>query len=117
MVELVPVAVEPHSRFNALVSEPVDVPRTPFILNVANSNPHKGADVLLRAIAEVKQRGQRRIPKLIICGHDTEKFSPSYPGPWSHPTGLAIRELVTKLGLQEEEDVFFLGYVSDGQLK
>lgn len=116
-VGLVPVACEPHSRFQALASEPVDVPSTPFILNVANSNPHKGADVLLRAIAEVKQRGQGRSPKLIICGHDTEKFSPSYPGPWNHPTGPAIRELVTKLRLEEEEDVFFLGYVSDAQLK
>src|SRR5207253_215765 len=116
-VRLIPVACEPHTRFEALTSEPVDVPSGPFILNVANSNPHKGADVLLRAIAEIKQCGQGIAPNLVICGHDTEKFSPSYAGNWNHPTGAVIRQLVVELGLEEEDAVLFLGYVSDAQLK
>jgi glycosyltransferase involved in cell wall biosynthesis len=116
-VRLIPVACEPHTRFQALASEPVDIPSGPFILNVANSNAHKGADVLLRAIAEVKQRDRAIDPKLVICGRDTEKFSPNHTGIWNHPTGLGTRQLVTKLGLEDEEHVLFMGYVTDAQLK
>jgi glycosyltransferase involved in cell wall biosynthesis len=116
-LRLIPVACEPQTRFQALESHPVDIPSGPFILNVANSNAHKGADVLLRAIAEVKQRDRAIVPKLVICGNDTEKFSPSHTGIWNHPTVLGTRQLVTKLGLEDEEDVLFLGYVTDAQLK
>jgi glycosyltransferase involved in cell wall biosynthesis len=116
-VRLVPPACEPHTRFHGLVADAVDVPHGPLILNVANAGFHKGADVLLRAIALMKKNSPSSSPKLVICGHSTDTFSVRYTGAVDHPNAPVIRKLVGELGLIEGQDVVFLGFVSDEQLR
>jgi glycosyltransferase involved in cell wall biosynthesis len=113
---LVPIPCEPHTRFANLVPEPVALPTKPFILNVANTGPHKGAPVLLRAMARLKARMRERSPLLVLCGCFTERFAPSYRGPTSDPHWKMVCQLVQELGLKEHEDVMFLGYANDRQL-
>jgi glycosyltransferase involved in cell wall biosynthesis len=119
-VRMLPVAADPGRRFAGLASEPVKVPRQPFILKVANAANHKGAAVLLRAYGKLKQDGCPNLPPLVLCGMWTEQFSPQYQtgqGGLVHPNGPLIRDLVSSLALQEGVDVEFLGCVSEAQLK
>jgi glycosyltransferase involved in cell wall biosynthesis len=116
-IRLIPPACEPHRRFQGLGAEPVDLPQCPRILNIANASPHKGADVLLRAVARLKRHTKDLSFSLVICGCETDKFSSSFPGRIDHANALAIRDLVADLGLVEGRDVVFLGYVSNEQLR
>jgi glycosyltransferase involved in cell wall biosynthesis len=113
---LVPVPCEPHVRFGNLVAEHVDLPPKPFILNVANAGPHKGAAILLRAMARLKARMGEKTPLLVVCGYYTERFAPSYQGAVSNPHWQMVRRLVLDLNLKEGKDVVFLGYTGDHQL-
>jgi glycosyltransferase involved in cell wall biosynthesis len=113
---LVPIPCEPHTRFANLQAEPVELPPKPFILNVANTGPHKGAPVLLRAMARLKARMREGAPALVFSGCFTERFAPSYVGPGSDPHWAMVRQLVLDLGLREHEDVIFLGYTDDCRL-
>jgi glycosyltransferase involved in cell wall biosynthesis len=114
-VRLVPVACNPEWHFSQVTPRPVANVREPFILNVTNCSPHKGADVILPALAMVKRRLGSETPLLVMCGYATDGFSKahgSYHGkPWQ-----TIRRLVRDLGLVEGRDVVFLGTVDDGQL-
>jgi glycosyltransferase involved in cell wall biosynthesis len=116
-IRLIPPACEPHRRFQGLGAEPVDLPQCPRILNIANASPHKGADVLLRAVARLKRHTKDLSFSLVICGCETDKFSSTFPGRIDHANALAIRDLVADLGLVEGRDVVFLGYVSNEQLR
>lgn len=115
-IRLAPVACEPHQRFNCLMAQPVALPRGPFILNVANSAPHKGAMPLLRAYASLKARARGRCPFLVICGWKTDAFSVRHAPGDQFPYWVRVRRLVEELGLEEDRDVVFLGYVDDRQL-
>ncbi len=112
---LVPVACEPHVRFGALVPRPVALPRRPYILNVTNAAPHKGAEPLLRAGRRLKDRLGADCPLLVVCGWDTQHFY-RHAGSDAVPHWRSIRALVGDLGLVEGEDVVFLGQVSDAEL-
>jgi glycosyltransferase involved in cell wall biosynthesis len=116
-IRLIPRACEPHRRFQSLCADPIDVLRTPLILNVTNASAHKGADVLLRAMAHLKHRVGGSPPNLVICGYNTEKFSANCSSPDELPYPSTIRQLVVKLGLVEGRDLAFLGYVSNEQLR
>jgi len=118
-VRLLPVAADPQRRFARLASEPVKVPRQPFILNVTNSTSHKGAEVLLRAYGKLKQEGCPNLPLLVLCGAFIDQFSSRFQagGGIAHPHFPFIRGLVLGLGLEEGVDVEFLGFVSEAQLK
>jgi glycosyltransferase involved in cell wall biosynthesis len=118
-VRLFPMAAEPDRRFKGLAAEPVKVPHRSFILNVANSASHKGAAVLLRAYAKLKQESCPNLPPLILCGPFTDQFSSRFQagGGLAHPHFPFIRNLVSSLVLQEGVDVEFLGCVSEAQLK
>jgi glycosyltransferase involved in cell wall biosynthesis len=114
-VQLIPVACNPEWHFSQVTPRPVANIREPFILNVTNCSPHKGADVILRAYALLKRRLGAAPPLLVLCGFSTEGFSQAqtkYPGPpWQ-----TIRRLVQDLGLIEGRDVVFLGTVNDEHL-
>jgi len=119
-VRLIPVAADSGRRFEGLAPAPVHVPRQPFILKVANAANHKGAHVLLRAYAKLKQEGCPNLLPLVLCGMWTEQFSCRYQpvqGGLIHPNGPFIRDLVSSLDLKEGVDVEFLGCVSEAQLK
>lgn len=115
-VRLAPVACEPERRFRGLMAEPVPLPPGAFILNVANSAPHKGAAPLLRAHAALKQQRGAECPFLVICGWKTDAFSKRHALTDTFPYWVSIRRLVNELGLEEDRDVVFLGYVDDHQL-
>jgi len=114
---LVPIPCEPHTRFGDLVPEAVSLPSKPFILNVANTGPHKGAPILLRAMARLKARLGEKTPLLVVCGCFTERFAPSFQGAVTDPHWKMVRRLVVDLNLKEGDDVVFLGYADDCQLK
>jgi glycosyltransferase involved in cell wall biosynthesis len=115
-VRLIPVACNPHWHFSQLTSRPVANIQEPFILNVTNCSPHKGADVILGAYALLKRRLGSAAPLLVLCGFGTEGFSQDQRGrdgpPWQ-----TIRRLVRDLGLAENRDLVFLGTVNDNQLR
>jgi glycosyltransferase involved in cell wall biosynthesis len=115
-VRLIPVACNPHWHFNQLTPRPVANIREPFILNVTNCSPHKGADVILKAYALLKRRRGSAAPLLVMCGFGTDGFSQAHRGndgpPWQ-----TIRRLVLNLGLVEGRDVVFLGIASDERLR
>ena len=115
-IRLVPVACEPRQRFARLTGEPVRLPREPFILNVGNAGAHKGGSTLLRGYARLKKRFGEDMPLLVMCGWMTHTLSARYRGATDHSKFRKIRRLVKKLGLQEERDVMFLGFVRDSQL-
>jgi hypothetical protein len=60
-VRLIPVSCNPHWHFG-VEPEPLSGIRQPLILNVANSSPHKGGDVLLRAFSLLKGRSGNEYP-------------------------------------------------------
>jgi alpha-1,3-rhamnosyl/mannosyltransferase len=116
-VRHVPVACEPHRRFGGLTPERVHLPMRPFILHAANTSPHKGAGVVLRAFGRLKERLGEDAPLLVVCGGYTECFAPTYGGkPGDDGYWQDIRTLVSDLDLREGGDVVFLGFVSDPQL-
>ena len=115
LIEVVPVSCEPAKRFQNLIPIQVDIPRTPFILNVSNGAMHKGIIPMLKGYAELKKIHSEP-PLLVVCGVNTEKFSPSYGGVEDYPTWVNVRALVGELGLLENIDVVFLGHVSDEEL-
>jgi glycosyltransferase involved in cell wall biosynthesis len=114
-VRLVPVACNPHWHFSQSPPQSLPGVREPFILNVTNSNSHKGSDIMLLAYAQLKRRLGTNTPQLVMCGYGTQGYSQSYPLA-SEPIWLAIRKLVRNLGLVEGREVVFLGLVSDDQL-
>jgi glycosyltransferase involved in cell wall biosynthesis len=115
-VELIPVACSPEVRFGRLPSGFVPLPRRDFILNVTNASPHKGADLVLRAYAKLRDQLGSATPLLVLCGIGTEYLAERHgqagPRYWS-----ACRELQRELGLREDRDVVFLGTVTDIELK
>jgi alpha-1,3-rhamnosyl/mannosyltransferase len=116
-LRLVPLASEPHHRFGTLVAEPVDLPREPFFLYPSNAGGHKGAGVILRAYARLKERLGDKAPLLVQCGTNSEVFSGKYkPQPTDPPHWKVTRNLVKDLELEEGRDVVFLGFVNDRQL-
>jgi len=116
-LRLVPLACEPQQRFGALMAEPVDLPRFPFLLYPANAGGHKGAGVVLRAYARLKERLGDQAPLLVQCGTNSDAFSSRYQAqPTDPPHWAATRELVKDLELEEDRDLVFLGFVNDSQL-
>jgi glycosyltransferase involved in cell wall biosynthesis len=116
-LRLVPLACEPHERFGTLVAEPVELPREQFLLYPANAGGHKGAMVLLRAYARLKERLGAQAPLLVQCGTNSDAFSSRYvPRFGDPPHWEATRKLVLDLELEEDRDVVFLGFVNDRQL-
>jgi len=136
-VRIVPVACEPHSRFAGIRPAPVPVPGRGFILNVANAAAHKGGEVMLAGYAKLKARLGDAAPPLVLCGFNTQMFSPALRDKvGSLPADLAaflesrrpapdapddahwqgVRRIITSNGLREGRDVFLLGYVSDAEL-
>jgi glycosyltransferase involved in cell wall biosynthesis len=114
-VRLIPVACNPEWHFSQMMPRPVANIREPFILNVTNCSPHKGADVILRAYALLKHRLGTAAPLLVLCGFSTEGFSQTQTR-YNGPPWQTIRRLVRDLGLVESRDVVFLGTVNDEQL-
>jgi glycosyltransferase involved in cell wall biosynthesis len=115
-INLIPVACEPHRRFQKAGQKVNDLQQH-FILNVANGSPHKGAELLLRAFAILKERVGAHSPGLVICGYGTDYFSGSHRDCINDPFPPRIRKLVAELGLKEGSDMTFLGYVCDEQLR
>ena len=113
---LAPVPCEPHARFAHLTPDLIPLPAQHFILNVANAARHKGATMLLRALSRLKARLKDCSPLLVMCGCNTDRFSPSYRGPLTDPYWKSVRALVLSLGLREGHDVLFLGHTSDRRL-
>jgi glycosyltransferase involved in cell wall biosynthesis len=117
-LRLLPVACEAATRFGRLRSEPVSLPRSSFILDVTNTSPHKGAEHLFRAYRRLKDTLGPECPLLVLCGHGTEHFSARV-----HDQGRIAeywtgrRAPLIELGLEEGNDVVFLGLVSDAELK
>lgn len=112
-VALAPVACEPQRRFGDLAPRPSPIPG-PFLLNPTNAAPHKGTEVMLEEYALLRRR--RVCPRLVLCGNDTERFNPANVGP-STAYWARVRRLVSRLGLRVGEDVHFLGFVDDAELK
>lgn len=79
---------------------------TPIMLIVSRINPYKGHEILLRALAHLKQQRNLNDFKLLIVGTDDRS---STPGGISY-TGV-IRALIADLQL--DEHVIFTGYRSD----
>jgi glycosyltransferase involved in cell wall biosynthesis len=116
-LRLVPLACEPHLRFGTLVAEPVELPRESFLLYPSNAGGHKGAAVVLRAYARLKERLGDQAPLLVQCGTNSEAFSGKYqPQPTDPPHWTVTRNLVKDLELEEGRDVVFLGFVNERQL-
>ncbi len=115
-VRLIPVSCNPHWHFDGVEPEPLSGIRQPLILNVANSSPHKGGDVLLRAFSLLKGRSGNGLPQLVMCGVNTQAFAPGSDSRHDQPYWHLVRRLVKELGLEVGRDVLFLGPVSDGQL-
>jgi glycosyltransferase involved in cell wall biosynthesis len=115
-IQMTPVACEPDRRFNDLKCEHVPLPRDPFILCVANASEHKGADMLLRALALWKQKSTAKVPMFVFAGVRTDAMSPRYRGDREYYWWTKIRQLVSELGLIEDRDMTFLGFVNDSQL-
>ena len=115
-VKIAPLGYDVRSRFATIVPQPVPLPRRPFIFNLNNISPHKGAAVMLRGYHRLRESMEGDAPLLVMCGPHTETFSPTYRGPVDHPFARANRDLVQSLDLREGRDVVFLGHVSDGQL-
>ena len=116
-LRLIPLACEPHHRFGTLVGDPVPLPREPFLLYPSNAGGHKGAGVVLRAYARLKERLGDQAPLLVQCGTNSEVFSSQYqPQPTDPPHWAVTRSLVKDLELEEGRDVMFLGFVNDCQL-
>jgi len=115
-VRLIPVACNPHWHFSLTQPRPVAKVREPFILNVTNYSPHKGAEVLLRGYGKLKSRLGSGTPQLVMCGFETHVFSPSFRSDDDLPYWRAMRQLIQDLDIQEGRDIVFLGEVSDEQL-
>ncbi|MGL4549660.1 MAG: glycosyltransferase, partial [Gemmataceae bacterium] len=109
---LVPVACEPARRFDHLTPRRVGVPDG-CVLNPTNSAPHKGAEVMLRGFALLREKAE--VGPLVLCGAETDRFGPGYRGPLT-PYWARVRRLAARLGLRPGADVYFLGYVDDAQL-
>jgi len=114
-MHVLPVAHEPHQRFARI--EPTALPGLtgPFILNVANASPHKGAKVLLRGFARWQAQSPNLRSRLVLCGWGTDAFLQRAPISKQQYCN-EIRELVNELGLQESQ-VFFCGHIDDPTLK
>lgn len=115
-VKLVPVAYEANERFQDIQPEKVPLPFDSFILNINNGSPHKGIDLMLKGLANLKQRLGEAAPKLVVCGVFTNAFSPRYTGSIDFENWKRTRQLVGELGLEEYRDVVFLGHLPDAQL-
>ncbi len=116
-VRTVPVACEPHRRFAGFTPRTVPLAREPFLLYPANAGGHKGAGVVLRAYARLRERLGGRTPLLVQCGTESDAFSRRYqPRPADPPHWAATRALVADLELEEGRDVVFTGFVEDDQL-
>jgi glycosyltransferase involved in cell wall biosynthesis len=116
-IQVIPLAHDPVARFTDLSPKTVAGIRRPLVLNVANAAPHKGAEVLLRGFAKLKQRPAWKDWQLAICGWATDSFSRHCLHPVADPHIDKMRALVPTLGLEEGRDVVFLGYIDDNQLK
>jgi glycosyltransferase involved in cell wall biosynthesis len=136
-LRIVPVACEPHTRFEGVSPQAVPVPGRDFILNVANAAAHKGGEVMLAGYAKLKARLGDATPPLVMCGFNTLMFSPALrdkagvlppdlqafvepqrpkPNAPDHPHWQNVRRILTSNGLREGRDVYLLGYVDDAQL-
>jgi glycosyltransferase involved in cell wall biosynthesis len=116
-IQVIPLAHDPVARFAGLSPKTVAGIRRPLILNVANAAPHKGAEVLLRGFAKIKQRPAWKDWQLAICGWATDSFSKHCQHPVQDPHIDMMRAFIPTLGLEEGRDVVFLGYIDDSQLK
>jgi glycosyltransferase involved in cell wall biosynthesis len=118
-LRLIPVASEPARRFAGV--EPAPVPGLggrPFVLHLANAAPHKGARVVLRAAALLRDRLGPAAPAVVLCGVGTDRFRAAFadqthPG-WAYAA--EVQGLWQRLGLREGVDVAFLGYRSDAEV-
>lgn len=118
-IRIVPVACEPHLRFEGVASESVPRIQRTFVLYPANAATHKGAEQVLRGWHALKLQLGDAAPLLVQCGFKSEYLSPSFNPPlhYDDPQWKRMRELVNELGLQEGHDVLFLGQVRPGQLR
>ncbi len=110
------VSFEVEARFVGCKAERVQLPRTPFILNVNNGSPHKGIELMLRGQAKLCSQLGAAAPLLVVCGNYTQAYTKNYKGPPDLVAWKTIRQLVVDLKLVEGRDVIFLGHVSDDQL-
>lgn len=115
-VRMVPIATAVGRRFQGLSPAAVPLPDVPYILQVTNIAPHKGAKVMLKGYARLKNALGEKVPRLVICGYGTELFSPASQERKDEPVLKEVRKLIQDLGLLENRDVHFLGFVSDSQL-
>ncbi len=100
LVDATPIAIEGLDR--------------PFLLNITNHSPHKGAATVVDAFAELKGRLGENCPTLVFAGCHTDAF---LPGATSPPTAYVadIRARIVAAGLVPGRDVVGLGLISDGQ--
>jgi glycosyltransferase involved in cell wall biosynthesis len=111
-----PLAYDAAARFDNLPPLEVEGVNGPFVLNVANGAPHKGAEVLVRGFAAAKQKAGWENWCLVVCGYQTDLFQATARiSPRTHFA--KIQRLVKEFGLVDGRDVRFLGYVSNRQLK
>jgi len=115
MIRTIPVACEPGKRFGTVHSERVGEVNAPYFLYPANAAPHKGADVVVKAIMAAK-RSHPGFPMLVQCGFNSESFSMSFNGQGSRHA-VSMRKLLARSGLKEGTDIRFLGFLPDQQLK
>ena len=99
-VRMVP---EPLTRWDALAelaAEPIDQPwldqRRPTLVTVGHVHPRKDHETLVRAIAELRTRGEV-VPRVAIIGSDGDAYA-------GH-----VRRLIDELGLQD--DIALLGAI------
>jgi glycosyltransferase involved in cell wall biosynthesis len=109
-----PLGCETYRR---LVEHPpavVDGLERPFLLNITNYSPHKGARTVVEAYIDLRRRLGEDCPMLVFAGCLTETFLPSQaPAPSEYVAG--IRRLIAEAGLIAGRDIVCLGMISDEQ--
>jgi glycosyltransferase involved in cell wall biosynthesis len=113
-VVLAPLGCETYRRLSAIHPAAIPGLERPFLLNITNFSPHKGAATVVRAYALLQRRLGDSCPALVFAGCMTETFAPAPAPP---PTGYVgeVRDLIAASGLVPGRDVFCLGLISDEQ--
>ena len=112
----IPVACQPGLRFANLTPTSIPEINKPFYLYPANASPHKGAELVIRAVAMLRELVSEP-PMVIQCGFMSDAFSSRNGDSIDNPHSNSIRKLVQHFGLVEGRDILFLGTVSDSELK
>ncbi len=110
---LTPLGCETYRRLAAALPIAVVGLERPFLLNITNFSPHKGAATVVDAFAELKRRLGDECPTLVFAGCNTDSFVSSSPPPSEYVAN--VRRRIAEAGLVPGRDIVCLGLISEEQ--